>query len=564
MEIITKQDHEELLLAVTEPVRGMLEEHAGRPRAGSSAAWYSDRAAEVETFSRPLWGLVPYWKGGGSRELAALYVDGIRAGTDSGSEGYWGECGDCDQIYVEMAAMAYGLLMVPELLWEPLTEREKANFTAWLWQINTHAVCDSNWRFFRVLVNIALKHLGEEYSEERLSEDLARFDDFYIGGGWYMDGPQHQKDYYISMAIHFYSLIYSMFEDDEYAVKFRGRAELFAKDFIYWFADDGAALPYGRSLTYRFAQAAFWSACVAADVRPFDISVIKGIISRHLEDWMRAPILDNGGVLSIGYKYQSLLMAEHYNAPGSPMWGLKVFAMLALADDHEYWRAEKAPMPELDRFRLMRRADMLVERSGGEVFAYPGGTHDALGCGRIPEKYLKFAYSTKFGFNVQYSDLSIAEACGDNMLVFDVGGVFCERRYNYSFSLSEDGLVINWSPMRGIRVSTRLIIDRECLSGTRHRRIHTIESEYDCAAYDGGFAVACRDEDDCRFGAEGTAAWAKNRFSGCRVTTVSGGAGMAVVSSPNTNLIYSKTVIPTVRYRIEKGTNVVETVVETM
>ena len=263
MEIITKQDHEELLLAVTEPVRGMLEEHASRPRAGSSAAWYSDRAAEVETFSRPLWGLVPYWKGGGSRELAALYVDGIRAGTDPGSEGYWGECGDCDQIYVEMAAMAYGLLMVPELLWEPLTEREKANFTAWLWQINTHAVCDSNWRFFRVLVNIALKHLGEEYSEERLSEDLARFDDFYIGGGWYMDGPQHQKDYYISMAIHFYSLIYAMFEDDEYAVKFRGRAELFAKDFIYWFADDGAALPYGRSLTYRFAQAAFWSACAA-------------------------------------------------------------------------------------------------------------------------------------------------------------------------------------------------------------------------------------------------------------------------------------------------------------
>ena len=122
----------------------------------------------------------------------------------------------------------------------------------------------------------------------------------------------------------------------------------------------------------------------------------------------------------------------------------------------------------------MRRADMLVQRSGGEVYAYPAGTHDALGCGHIPEKYLKFVYSTKFGFNVQFSDLSIQEACGDNMLVFDVGGVFCERRFNYSFSLSESGLVINWSPMRGIRVSTELTVYRTEDGTTRHKRVHKV------------------------------------------------------------------------------------------
>ena len=80
-------------------------------------------------------------------------------------------------------------------------------------------------------------------------------------------------------------------------------------------------------------------------MKPFDISVMKGIISRHLEDWMRAPILDNGGVMSIGYKYQSLLMAEHYNAPGSPMWGLKVFAVLALDDSHDVLERGKGAAP---------------------------------------------------------------------------------------------------------------------------------------------------------------------------------------------------------------------------
>ncbi len=559
----TKKDCEQLLMKLMEPVRGMLEKNISMPCAGSSAAWYSDAACGAETFARPLWGLVPYWRGGGkSGGYGELYRRGIAAGTDPASDGYWGECGDCDQRYVEMAAMAYGILAAPEVVWEPLSADEKEKFKQWLWQINTHEVCDNNWRFFRILVNTALKHAGEEYSRDMLKRDLARIDDFYIGGGWYMDGPQHQKDYYISMAIHFYALIYASFENDAYARRFKERAALFANDFIYWFADGGSALPYGRSLTYRFAQAAFWSACVFAGVYPFDASVIKGIVSRHLEDWMAAPIFDNGGVLSIGYKYQNLIMAEHYNAPGSPMWGLKAFAMLALPDDDKFWQADNAPLPELDSLRVIREADMLVRRIGGEVYAYPGGTHDALGCGQIAAKYLKFVYSTKFGFNVKYSDMSAEEACGDNMLVFDVGGVFCERRFNYSFSLTETGLVINWSPMKGIRVRTELIADTESSCEAIHRRIHTVESEFDCAAYDGGFAVACRDADGFSCGTEEHTAWAENSFSSCRAESIAGdGMPMTLDASPNTNVLYNKTVIPSIRYRIHKGTNVIETVI---
>ena len=52
----------------------------------------------------------------------------------------------------------------------------------------------------------------------------------------------------------------------------------FAKTFIYWFADNGEAVPYVRSLTYRFAQCAFWSACLLADIRPFSVSVPKTVI----------------------------------------------------------------------------------------------------------------------------------------------------------------------------------------------------------------------------------------------------------------------------------------------
>ncbi len=54
--------------------------------------------------------------------------------------------------------------------------------------------------------------------------------------------------------------IYATFmqdEDPEWAQRFKERAILFAQDFVYYFDEDGEALPYGRSLTYRFAQRAF-------------------------------------------------------------------------------------------------------------------------------------------------------------------------------------------------------------------------------------------------------------------------------------------------------------------
>ena len=557
MDYITKQDYISALSRLIEPTRAELKRSAGAPSFGGAAAWYDDIATTVETFARPLWGLVPLWRGGyGDEEMKEIYRTGIINGTDPSSDKYWGKTGECDQRYVEMASIAYAMLFTPEVIWTPLGKEQRENLKNWLWQINTHSVCDSNWRFFRVLVNIALKHNDEEYDKEKLTEDLSRFDDFYLGNGWYMDGPQHQKDYYISMAIHFYSLIYACFEEDEFSVKFRERAELFAHDFIYWFADNGAALPYGRSLTYRFAQGAFWSACLLAGVKPFSDGVMKGIISRHLDDWMSKPIFDNGGVLTVGYSYPNLLMAEHYNSPGSPYWGLKFFAMLALADDNEFWSAAAEPMPELDEMKLQREADMLVCRSDGEVYAYTAGTHDNLGCGQLTSKYLKFVYSTKFGFNVKYSDLSLGEINGDNMLVFNVGGVFCERRYNFSFELSHDNIVINWSPIKGIRVRTEIIPN-----GSSHTRKHTVTSEFDCIAYDGGFAVANRDRDKCRMGSDGDTAWAENSFSKCTVKA-HGAKAIVFGSAVNSNIIYNKTVIPTAVYRIKKGVNNFTTTIE--
>lgn len=156
--------------------------NGGKVQYARHSAWYENLSADVEAFARPLWGLVPFWAGGGENEtFEKLYITGITSGADKKNDGYWGDCHDKDQRFVEMAAFAYGLIFAPEKVWEPLKSTAKKNFEKWLYSINDKEVCDSNWTFFRVLVNVALKKVGRKYSQEQLDKDIARIDEFYLG-----------------------------------------------------------------------------------------------------------------------------------------------------------------------------------------------------------------------------------------------------------------------------------------------------------------------------------------------------------------------------------------------
>ena len=116
MEYLTKRDYIDALDKILAPVRDALRKGVSMPSYGATAAWYDDISVGVEGFARPLWGLVPLWYGGhGDDGMKELYRRGIAAGTDPASGLYWGECGSCDQRYVEMASMAYGMLFTPEI-----------------------------------------------------------------------------------------------------------------------------------------------------------------------------------------------------------------------------------------------------------------------------------------------------------------------------------------------------------------------------------------------------------------------------------------------------------------
>lgn len=81
-------------------------------------------------------------------------------------------------------------------------------------------------------------------------------------------------DYYAtSFAIPFYGVILSKhYPSYPCAQLWRERAAVLAPRVVHLFAPDGAAIPFGRSMTYRFACAAFWAAVAYAEIEVSECS----------------------------------------------------------------------------------------------------------------------------------------------------------------------------------------------------------------------------------------------------------------------------------------------------
>ncbi len=255
---------------------------------GVNIAHHGDAAADLEGYARPLWGLAPLAAGGGDFAHWDLWARGLAAGTDPAHPEYWGDIGGLDQRQVETAAIGFALALAPEHFWDPLTGKERDRVGAWLASSLDRPTPGNNWNFFPVMVGLGLDRVGYAHDREARHARLDRLETYALGEGWYADGDTEQRDYYIPWAMHFYGLVYAALAGDQdpaRAARFRQRAGEFALGFRHWFADDGSAVPFGRSLTYRFAQGSFWGALPYAGVDALPYGEVKGLLLRHLRWW---------------------------------------------------------------------------------------------------------------------------------------------------------------------------------------------------------------------------------------------------------------------------------------
>jgi len=563
--LLGREDLARSLDQIMEPLLGRFVRGNSGLLVGKSSAHYDEVAALFEGESRLLWGLAPLAAAGSAgtgaaADAIALVRDGMVQGTDPSGPNYWGVGGDRDQRYVEMAAIALSLLIAPGAFWDPLPSGGKNNLASWLATINSVELPPTNWEFFRILVNLALKRLSMPWDEERMNASLAAVESLYREDGWYIDETNY--DSYNPFAFHFYGLVYAKLageEDSERAGRFRERARLFAAQYIPWFAPDGSVVPFGRSLCYRFAASSFFSACAFAGEEVAPWGVLKGLLLRNLRYWLSKPIFDHEGVLTIGYGYPNLVMAEQYNSPGSPYWALKAYLALALPAEHPFWAAKEEALPPQPPVSHNASPHLLACRSGmGEkeqVYLLNAGQYPCWESVNAAAKYAKFAYSSRFGFCVSHSSYDLGKTgCDSSLLLSEGDGYWRERRKSRDRYSSADLVLSTWEPWPDVSIRTWLLP-----IGPWHVRVHEIESGRDLECAEGGFSlpdlsgfegpVAPRLEAPRPGALLAAFPWAYGGIadlSGVRAAELH-------KSEPNLNVLYPKVLIPLLRGSISAG-----------
>ncbi|KAJ4371219.1 hypothetical protein N0V83_004436 [Neocucurbitaria cava] len=615
---------------------------------------FDDVAAQLEGFARPLWAVGSLMHSNTLtkseyHELIEPYVKGLANGTDPDHPEYWGPVVLRDQRMVEMEIISFALLSAPDTMFHSQTEDARSNIMAWLKTINGKDFPTTNWLWFRVMTNLALiKVCGVPQDEvlEAMKTDLDLMEQFYLDNGWAADGiwnnQGRQADYYSgSFAIQFSQLTYVKMAQDidpERCERFRNRAIEFASFFWHYFDSNGectlnytiatvaknllgAAIPFGRSLTYRFAFAGFWSALAFADMElPHQLKepgIIKGILLRHFRWWSdKHDIFNNDGTLTIGFTYPNMYMSEDYNSPQSPYWAMKSFLALALPETHPFWKAEEKSLPYSSNTAVPVHPPM-------HILCSQPNHHFLLSMGQFcpwplkatEAKYGKFAYSSHFGFSVPTGPL-IQQMAPDSTLALskDGGDIWrvpwkvsggnlrmgnVELRYNNDVSEIVPSLSGKWKPWvdADIEVHTYLVAPTRrwpdwCVRW--HRITNNGLNSVKISVVQGGFAIQGREHalgqplpaftDVHRLVASNTTQslgfpeGTLQTEDGCLICSAAGASGIRSLNiglekcgkehpisetqsevlkpDANTNLMWQRTLIPTIKLVLSSSQNV--------
>ncbi|MFC3494769.1 DUF2264 domain-containing protein [Glycomyces rhizosphaerae] len=504
-----------------------------------------------ELLTRPLWGLAAA-KDTVPDDTWAGLAPALARALDPADPWYVGDVANGGQRVVESAAVGWSFALAPEKLWEPLDAKAKDNVAAWLTAAYTAPVADTNWHYFPIFVGHGLKRLGIEHDRSITTAHLDRMGEFALGTSVFEDGPGGRVDYYNPFAFHTYALLHFKLCGDD---RFVPNAAAFARKFRSWFAADGAAVPYGRSLGYRFAQGSLWSALAAADVEAVPWAEAAGFARRHLDWWWERPILDPEGRLTVGYAYPNDAVVEQYLTAGSPWWATKIFAGLLAPADHPFWTAEAAvPEPVVEPHKAARTVHVR-DRSGHVTRLNGQSWHPWARGGQ--EAYAKFAYSSLAGFSHATPGPGLEFAVPDGALLLSEDGRHWRGRED-----SDDGsidangvLKIAWQPWEDVTVTTSL----EAAVDGWHARVHVIETERTLHTGEGGWCVPKPGNV-----AEVEASKVTVVSHGLRSEIIDGDSGReAALIEPmqGTHLYWPSTVLPVLRGVLEPGKHILKSLI---
>lgn len=315
------------------------------------------RVTYMEAFGRLMAGVAPWLslpddnteEGKMRKQLREWALKSYAHAVDPQSPDYllWRKEG---QPLVDAAYIAESFLRAYDQLWKPLDETTKKRYIEEFTLLRRVDPPYTNWLLFSSIIESFLAKAGAPYDAYRVNSACRKMEEWYVGDGWYSDGPVFAFDYYSSYVFHPMYLetlqamkdakAYTRIHYGQYYARALERCQKFSIVLERLISPEGTFPVFGRSIPYRMA--AMQPLALMAWYQTLPGGLTNGQVRSALTATMKSMFdgkenFNEGGFLTIGFCGRQPNVADWYTNNGSLYMTSLSLLPLGLPATHPFW-----------------------------------------------------------------------------------------------------------------------------------------------------------------------------------------------------------------------------------
>lgn len=255
------------------------------------------------------------------------------------------------QTVVDAAYLAESFLRGYDALWVPLDSVTKQRYIEEFTLLRRVDPCYMNWLLFPATIETFLYKADAPHDMFRILTSFRKMDEWYVGDGWYSDGPGFSFDYYNSFSIH------PMYVECIEIITHEGTKKLWNMSNANYpralkrmqrygmilerlISPEGTFPVFGRSITYRTGVLQPLALLAWREQLPDELpngqvrAAMTAVIKRMFSDKRN---YGEKGFLTLGFNGSQAKMADRYTNNGSLYMASLAFLPLGLPATHPFW-----------------------------------------------------------------------------------------------------------------------------------------------------------------------------------------------------------------------------------
>ena len=322
----------------------------------------------MECFGRLMAGVAPWLtlpddntaEGKQRKQLREWALASYKNAVDPQSLDYlcWGIGG---QNLVDAAYIAESFLRAYDTLWKPLDDVTKKRYLTEFAKLRHIDPPYTNWLLFSSTIESFMAKAGGDYDQYRVNSACRKMEEWYVGDGWYSDGPVFAFDYYSSYVFHpmYLETLQAMIDAKantrldykKYYDRELKRCQKYAIVLERFISPEGTFPAFGRSIPYRMATMQPLALMAWYQKLPADLSngQVRAALTKVLHRMFdQENNFNEKGYLSIGFcGTNQKNVADWYTNNGSLYMTTLAFMPLGLPANHPFWTDAAQPWTQM-------------------------------------------------------------------------------------------------------------------------------------------------------------------------------------------------------------------------